>query len=145
MQTTTVNDFNNIIESEVTIPPAQLTKPEVKADEKPTINSENESDDDDYSEGNHNILKNTETKYNLDRKTTDSADLSKLKRNNEIKFADENNVARVAKVINRAGKATGKYDNCYNIEYKALSEWSGTKTWIDIKTVTILEVAIKQN
>ena len=54
-------------------------KPEVKANEKPTINNENESEDYNYSTGNHNILKVTETNDNLDRKTTDSADLPILK------------------------------------------------------------------
>ena len=72
-----------------------------------------------YSEGNHSILKDTETKDNLDRKTTDSADLPKLERNKEIKFVDENIATCVAKVIKCAEKATGKYNNCYNIEYKA--------------------------
>ena len=86
VQPVTVNCSNNIIEPEVTAPLAQLIKWEVKANEKPTINNENESDDDNYSKGNHNILKDTETKDNLDRKTADSADLPKLKRNNEIKF-----------------------------------------------------------
>ena len=55
-------------------------KPEAKANEKPAINNENESDNDNYSEGNHNILKDTETKDNLDRKTTDSADLPRVKK-----------------------------------------------------------------
>ena len=140
VQPITVNDSNNIIVPEVTTPPAQLMKPETKANEKPTINNEYESDDDSYSEGNHSILKDTETKDNLDRKTTDSADLPKVKRNNEIKFVDENNTTCVAKVINCAGKATGKYDNCYNIQYKAPSEHSGTKTWIDIKNVANLKI-----
>ena len=37
-------------------------KSEAKAIEKPTINNENESENDYYSKGNHNILKHTETK-----------------------------------------------------------------------------------
>lgn len=77
-------------------------------------------------------MKDTETYDNSIRKTTYSVDLPKLKRNNEIKFVDENNSTCVAKVINRAGKATGK-DNCYNIGYEAPSECSGSKTCIDIK------------
>ena len=44
-------------------------------------------------------------------------------------------------VSNRTGKAIGKYDNCYNIKYKAPLERLGTKTQIDIKTVTNLEIA----
>ena len=139
MQPITVNDSNNIIEPEV-IPPAQPMKPEAKANEKHTIINENESGDDNYSAGNHNILKETETKYNLDRKTTDSVDLAKLEGNNEIEFVDENNTICLAKVINHAGKATGKYDNSYNIEYKAPLERSGTKTWIDITDVANLKI-----
>ena len=53
--TTVIN--SNIIETEVRATPAQLKKPEAKPNEKPTINNENESDGDDYSEGNQNILK----------------------------------------------------------------------------------------
>ena len=37
-------------------------KSEAKANEKPTINNENESENDYYSKGKHNILKHTETK-----------------------------------------------------------------------------------
>ena len=101
----TVNHSNSIIEPEVTKPPAQLMKPETKPNEKPTINNEYESDDDSFFEGNHNILKDTENKDNLDRKITNSADLPKLKKNFEIKFDDENNTTCIAKVINRSGKA----------------------------------------
>ena len=76
-------------------------KPEVKANEKPTINNENESEDDNYSTGNHKILKVTETNDNLDRKTTDSADLPKLKRSNEIVFVDEKNTICLAMLRKR--------------------------------------------
>ena len=34
-------------------------------------------------------------------------------------FIDENKTTCVAKVIKCARKATGKYDNCYNIKHKA--------------------------
>ena len=46
----------------------------------------------------------------------------------------------MAKEINHATKATCKYDNCYNIEYKAPSECSGTEIWIDIKNVANLKI-----
>ena len=67
IQPITVNDPNNT-EPEVTSPPTQLIKPVTKENEKPAVNNEYESDDDSYSEGNHGILKETETKNNLDRK-----------------------------------------------------------------------------
>ena len=67
IQPITVNDSNNF-EPEVTSPPTQLIKPVTKENEKPAVNNEYESDDDSYSEGNHGILKETETKNNLDRK-----------------------------------------------------------------------------
>ena len=95
MQPITVNIIEPITTPpaiEVTTAPAQLMTPEAKANEKPTINNEHESDNHNYSEVNHSILKNPETKDNLDRKTTDSADLPKPKRNNEITFVDENNI-----------------------------------------------------
>lgn len=47
---------------------------------------------------------------------------------NDIKFIDKNSIKWLAKVINRAGKKTGKYDSCYNIKFKAPSARSGTKT-----------------
>ena len=112
-------------------------KPEAKANESATINNEYESDDDSYSERNHNTLKDTETKDNLDWKATNSANLPKLKRNNEIKFVDENNTTRVAKTINHAEKATGKYNNCYNIKYKAPLERSGKKHGLILKMLQI--------
>ena len=52
MEPITVNDSNNIIKPEVTISSAQLMKPEVKANEKPSIGNEHESDDDSYSQEN---------------------------------------------------------------------------------------------
>ena len=95
VQHTTMNDFNNI-EPDVTTPPTQLMKPAAEPNQKPSINkimdSENESNNDNNSRENHNIFKNTETKDSLDIKTTDSADLPKLKRNNKIRFIDENNI-----------------------------------------------------
>ena len=39
----------------------------------------------------------------------------------------KNNTTCVAKAINHAEKATGKYNNCYNIEYKAPLKRSGKK------------------
>ena len=56
VQYITVNGCNNIIVSEVTTSPAQLIKPETKANEKPITNNEYEPDDDSYSEGNHSIF-----------------------------------------------------------------------------------------
>lgn len=66
-------------------------KPEVKANEKPSISNEHESDDDSYSQENIEFWK-TLTEDNLDRKTTHSADLPRL--NNEIKFVDENDTKK---------------------------------------------------
>ena len=67
-------------------------KPKAKSNEKPTINNEHESHNESHSEVNHSILKDTETNDNLNRITTDSVDLPKPKRNNEITFVDENNI-----------------------------------------------------
>ena len=57
VQRISLNDSKNIIEPEITAPPAQLMKPEAKENEKPTISNEYESDNDNYSEGSHSILK----------------------------------------------------------------------------------------
>ena len=53
-------------------------------------------------------------------------------KNNEITFIEKNNAKCLAEVINHTGKATYKYDSCYNIEYKPPSASSGPKTWIEI-------------
>lgn len=43
-------------------------------------------------------------------------------------------------MFSHAGKATGKCDNSCNIKYKAPSECSGTKTWIDITNIANLKI-----
>ena len=52
-----------------------------------------------------------------------------------ITFKDLNNIECKGKTISCAGKGTGKYRSCYNIEYQNPSTLSGTKTWIDINNV----------
>ena len=61
----------------------QLMKPVAEPKQKPSINKTKHSENESYNNGNfkeiRNISRNTETKDNLDRETTDSADLPKLK------------------------------------------------------------------
>ena len=62
------------------------------------------------------------------------------KPNQTIKFKDLNDIECIGRVISRAGKATGKYKSCYNIEYQSPLALNGTKTWIDVNSVHDVEV-----
>ena len=42
------------------------------------------------------------------------------------------NIYDQAKVLNRAGKASGKYKSCYKIEYLSPDNLMGQQTWIDL-------------
>ena len=46
----------------------------------------------------------------------------------------------IGRVISRAGKATGKYRSCYNIEYQSPLALNGTKTWINVNSIHDIEV-----
>ena len=63
-----------------------------------------------------------------------------MKPNQVIKFKDSNDIKCIGRVINLAGKATGKYKSCYNIEYQSPLALSVTKTWIDLNSVHDIEV-----
>ena len=39
-----------------------------------------------------------------------------------------------AKILSRAGKATGKHRNCYNIEYTSPNDWKGKRNSVDFKS-----------
>ena len=58
-----------------------------------------------------------------------------MKPNQIIKFKDSNDIECIGRVVSRAGKATGKYKSCYNIEYQSPLTLDGTKTWIDVNSV----------
>ena len=47
-----------------------------------------------------------------------------------------------AKVLDRAGKSTGKYKNSYNVEYKAPENLEGTHAYIDLDRVTNFKIVI---
>ena len=48
-----------------------------------------------------------------------------------------------AKVLSRAGKASGKYKSCYNIEYLSPDNLMGQQTWIDLDNIDITAVGKK--
>ena len=48
-----------------------------------------------------------------------------------------------AKVLSRAGKASGKYKSCYNIEYLSPDNLMGQQTWIDLDNIDITTVGSK--
>ena len=55
--------------------------------------------------------------------------------NQIIKFKDSNDIECIRRIISRAGKATGKYKSCYNIEYQSPLALNGTKTQINVNSV----------
>ena len=64
----------------------------------------------------------------------------KLFPNQRVGFTDQLQQYCTGKVISRAGKATGKYANTYNIEYDLPSEKCGTQEYVDFDRMTNLEV-----
>ena len=48
-----------------------------------------------------------------------------------------------ANVLSRAGKASGKYKSCYNIEYLSPDILMGQQTWIDLDSIDITAVGNK--
>lgn len=64
----------------------------------------------------------------------------KVKTNDVIDFMNDNNEHCIARIIGPAGKSTGKYKTCKNIEYEAPGALPETKTWIGISTLENLSV-----
>ena len=56
-----------------------------------------------------------------------------IKPNQIIKLKDSNDIEYIGRGISHAGKTTGKYKSCYNIEHQSSLALNGTKTWIDVK------------
>ena len=63
-----------------------------------------------------------------------------IKPNQIIKFKDSNDIECIGRGISHAGKTTGKYQSCYNIEYQSPLALNVTKTWIDVNSVHNVEV-----
>ena len=80
-------------------------------------------------------MKNFPTNHKIQNTITNNKNmnLSKLKPNLEILFTNEDHDSCIAKIINRAGKTTRKYNKCYDNEYKTLSNLAGVQTWINTK------------
>ena len=101
-------------------------------------------------EKDHSIHTNTLSSQNkqeidyFESKEITKANL-KLKTNDVISFVNENNEHCVAKVIGAAGKSTGKYKTCKNIEYEEPETLAGTKTWIDTSKLQDLSVNNSNN
>nr|XP_039264060.1 uncharacterized protein LOC120339893 [Styela clava] len=62
-----------------------------------------------------------------------------LKKNQMVTFKNDGILCE-AEILNRAGKATGKYRNCFNVEYKSPSHLSGVKHCVDFDQVQELQV-----
>ena len=98
-------------------------------------NTANERRNDNIS--NDDKKENSTTEHKNGSITRDkNTDLTKLKPDLEISFRTEHNEYCTAKVISRAGKSTGKYCACYNIEYKNPDNLSSIQTWINTKNLS---------
>ena len=62
---------------------------------------------------------------------------------NSIMSINTDNINFQAKVLCRAGKASGKYKSCYNIEYLTPDNLMGHQTWIDLDNIDITSVRNK--
>ena len=63
-----------------------------------------------------------------------------VKPNQIIKFKDSNDSECIGRVISHAGKVTGKYKSCCNIEYQSPLALNVTKTWINVNSAGDVEV-----
>ena len=119
-----------------------LTRPTSYPSPINNFNDEDESEDKTLTELNsHGYRENTKSdKSMLNDQLLTFTDVSKLKSSIEIKFANNNDETCVATISSPAGKATGKNNFCYNIEYKFSLNLAGTRTWIDPKTLNNLKV-----
>ena len=104
--------------------------------DKPLENAVESSEDEIKYESSSNVNNKHETNKN-NLKTTKN---NTLKPNQLIKFTDSENVEYKATVINRARKASEKYNSCYNIKYYNPTEFIGKVSWIDQRNVNNLIV-----
>ena len=123
---------NNNIESQQTNPETLLSS----VHDNPAENAVESSEDEIEYESSSNVNNEHETNKN-NLKTTKNIT---SKPNHLIKFTDDKNVEYEATVINRAGKASGKYNSCYNIKYQNPTEFTGKISWIDLRNVNDLIV-----
>ena len=65
-----------------------------------------------------------------------------VKANSIISF-NSDNINYQAKVLSRAGKASGKYKSCYNVEYLSPDHPVGQQIWIDLGNIDITSVRNK--
>ena len=65
-----------------------------------------------------------------------------VKANSIMSFNTVNKNYQV-KVLSRAGKASGKYKSCYNIEYLSPDNLMGQQTWIDLDNIDITSIGNK--
>ena len=123
---------NNNIEFQQTNPATPLSS----VHDKPVENAVESSEDEIEYESSSNVNNEHETNKN-NLKTTKTIT---LKSNQLIRFTDDENVEYEVTVINTAGKASEKYNSCYNIKYHNATEFTGKISWIDLRNVNDLIV-----
>ena len=81
----------------------------------------------------------TENNYHSEKHFT-----LKIKPNSTTSFVKDDNIEYVANVLNRGGKATSKYANYYNTQYKHPEHLNGTVECIDTSKLKNLKVSTKE-
>ena len=128
-------------------------QPKVQDDEQEPIPSTNECHnqiendkekiserDDEISlrETNNNITNSSTSNSSSNIKTNNNC--KSLKPNSHISFTHNKNEKCIALILSHTGKATGKYNTAYNIEYFQPNNLKGTRTSIDTKALSNLTI-----
>lgn len=85
---------------------------------------------------------NTPSTQTNQSESTLSKSVSKIRNilHKTVRFFNSDGVSCTAKVLSRAGKATGRYKNSFNVEFMTPNDLIGKLTWVDFDKVNDLTV-----
>ena len=89
-------------------------------------------------ETDNNITNSSTSNSTSNIKTNNNC--TSLKPNSHFQSQNDKNEKCFALILSRAGKATGKYNTAYNIEYFQPNNLKDTRTWIDTKALSNLTI-----
>ena len=114
---------------------------------KPTNDNDSDSDDETV-ESQYTPQNETSESQSTPATSNQSTDptparseVLKLKANEDISFQNKDGQHFTAKVLSRAGKATGQYPNWYNIQYKSPESHAGQIDNVDISNIDNLRIS----
>ena len=131
VQLTKPNSNNDYTVAKNIVPTTTTTKTAPSSLNQPISRPVSDDKIDNNSDENENFPTNHEIQNTITNNK--NINLSKLKPNVEILFTNEDHDSCIAKIINRARKTTGKYNKCYDNEYKTPDNLAGVQTWINTK------------